>query len=264
MKDIELKRDIPLVEPVNFTEAVKSKFAEIVDGIYPNEIVEQMQRDGYNPIVIGSEHNLFDLLPHFVLFTRIRDTLAKQEIKVGLEITPPTHLQYIRDFLRDEAEFKQTGKIHSRRPSQKSIELLNTYRSFKLLRHHSENLALWLLENGFNVFALDHEDALKWMRRDQQLPAFNDEDWLSDFAGTTEYRPSFTAIKRDIAILGRLNTERPDVISWGLYHAIKFDLLMNRDGQNSIYLAYVNWDRTLQMWTSVHNLYREGKKRTNR
>jgi len=212
--------------------------------------MEALLQDGYNPYVIGYDHpKSLNELPS--VKREIEEIRRNHQgvLKVGLEIDY-AQVGHIKDFLPLEKEYNETGKINGEVPGKKPEE----YRR-KLTANHSENLALWLLENDIDVITLESPDVRSWINQDKGLYLVEE-----DFFGENEpiERQGLTAIRRDIHGLGIINTQRPDVISAGTAHALKYDLLLRRNGERSFYFleSPLDWQRTLNMWQEVHARYK--------
>ncbi|GEM_PF-3631300 len=239
-----------------FPKQFQQRFVQLSEGIYPLNVVESIRQASYNPIIVGYDHpaNQSDLPAVKKRFESIQLARSGTQVKVAHEIIPPIQLQWIKDFLRVEEEFKKTGSVNGEIPKQNPEQ----YRQ-QLLRNHAEHLALWLLDNGFNVIPLEHPDVQEWIRQDSTHFPVEEEN----FSGATQPigREFFTAIKRDIHSLEVMDRERPDVVSAGTAHAIKLDLLLGRSGNSSFYFLQnpINWENLLAEWEQAHNLYRRLK-----
>jgi hypothetical protein len=228
--------------PPDFAE----KFKKYVAPAYPSEVISALKQDGYNPYLIGYSHKSSAELSKI---TSRLGTLIDQvagPVKVAHEIGPQ-QLQWIKEFLaQEEASQKREGG----QPSEER-EGLQEYRS-KLNSKHSEHIALWLLEHGVDVVSIEHPDVQKWIQEDKDAEVIDEED---SFSGRGVSRqPLYTAIKRDAHALTVMQTERPTIITSGAMHTLKFDMLLNRDGQRSDYIldAPFDWENIMQDWQSAH------------
>jgi len=225
---------------VKITPETRARFDQLSAGIYPEEILKRLREERYDPIMVGYEHKDLSNLPEIQrLFQRIRRENPGRTLKVALEIVPPSRLQDIRELLSD-------GEVDARK----------TFRS-KL--HHSGALALWLLAEGFEVIPIEHPDVKSWIRDDKALRLY--EDWNGESAKAEAHQESFTAIRRDIQGLSLMDKERPDILSVGVMHGLKYDLLLGRSGERSFYLLEkpldeTTWKTVLDIWERVHTDYR--------
>lgn len=223
-----------------------AEFNALASKVYPQDTIAKL-RNGYNPVIVGYIHDGNSFSKITAKFREIAAS-ASRPLKVVLEIAPE-RLGWIEEFLRDEKEYKERGTVWGKKPTEDMVSALRSYRP--KLRH----LALWLLENGFEVVPIEHESVVDWINSDRRRMSDSDEELWS--GGLSELQPGYTAIRRDIHGLGVIERERPDIISVGLYHALKYELLLGRDGTNSFYFVSGNfsWSTTLKMWKQVHALY---------
>lgn len=243
--------------PDDFAEKLQPLFSKI----YPQEPIRLIQNDGYNPVIIGYEHgNPLSVMRLVALLNKLKK--SQSQCKVAMEILPPQALEWIADFLRDEREFNEKGTILGQRPSKGQVADLKAYRG-KLAQNHGQALLLWLLENQFPVTSIEHPGVMGWINQDEYESRFV-EGKGGKLTGIPWYqlRPFYTAIRRDIHGLGVLEKERPDIVCMGIYHAIKYDLLLGRDGKGSYYFLsqqfiqnQLGWELLRKMWGASHELY---------
>lgn len=235
------------------------QFDLCTEGIYPKDVIERLRGDAYDPVIIGYDH--FSEITTAVLYEfQRRAAGSTKPLKVALELDPE-QLQWIRDFLCAEAEFLQHGSIKGERPSATQVTNLTTYRIRQLYKTQSQHIGLWLLENGFDVVSIEHADMLRWVEADKSDPVFGEPNELDGWGNTfftSLSRMAYTAIRRDIHGLRVIDEHRPDIISVGSAHAIKYDMLLRRDGRNSLYflLQDTDWRALMQTWKQMHDLYR--------
>ena len=238
--------------PKSFEREIHSLFR----GIYPQEKIRSLQT--YNPTIIGYDHR------SPLLVGRIAELLSKlrksqPQCRIAMEILPPLAHEWITDFLRDEKEYNERGTIHGKKPAEGLVANLLAYRS-KLAKNHGEALLLWLLENEFSVISIEHPNVMDWIRQDEhdQRLAEGKEDVCLGVPWR-HIRSFYTAIRRDIHGLGVLESEQPDIICVGVYHAIKYDLLLKRDGKKSYYFLseefvekQLEWRLLFKIWKASH------------
>ena len=226
--------------PLRFQE----QFHTLAEGIYPQESIKRMRQGGYNPTVLGYDHphDQSDLPAIKRRLTELKAGDPERKLKVAHEIIPPIQLQYIKDFLTVSEEYKTKGTMRGKIPDHVP-EDPEAYRA-KLRKNHAEHLALWMLEQGFEVVPLESPDVQNWISEDNRV-AFGDT------------RQAITAIKRDAYGLEVMDRERPDIITSGNAHALKYDLLLERDGSNSHYFLerIGNWNDILNLWQKAHQLH---------
>jgi len=232
-----------------------------INEIYPANAIQQMRNDGYNPIIITSTHELRLLDEEKKVFLGARKKLQRGRLKVAHEILPAIQLQYIKDFLADEAKYNRQRTIQGKNHDSLRVQAMRSYRG-KLARNHAEALATWLLDNDFDVTPLEHDDALEWGKETNKDRALHERVASQFSCGEVEKVLRFYKdARRDIHNLQKTNSERPDILSLGCAHAVVYDHLLGRDGSNSVYIPA--WTRDfLSMWIdpigSAQKLYLEG------
>jgi len=236
-----------------------SEFESLASGIYPQDMITKLRADRYNPVVIGYTHDGDNFYQTTAKFTETVIS-ASTPLRVALEIVPK-QLGWIEEFLEDEKEYKAFGTVQGKIPTAHTVSGLRSYRP-KLGRSHSQRLALWLLENGFKIVSIEHEQVMEWISADREKMSDSDEEWWSSRLSAAQ--PGYTAIRRDIYGLEVMDRERPDIVAVGFYHALKYDLLLRRDGKNSFYFITggFSWPSLLAMWKEVHELYSRQYKAT--
>jgi len=233
------------------------KFIEIIGNIFEKiygDLMRELPED-YNPIIIGYDHDGINALNYNI-------NLVKQypHATIALE-TNPMAPKWISYLLRDEKEFKAKGTMEGEIPSPQRMEELQKYRT-EVERDHGQGLLLWLMENNRNVVSIEHDDVTKWIKEDK-----NDDNLRkrSESMGMSWNRLSawYTAIRRDLYGLKVLLASKPDIICTGFYHAIKYDLILNRNGERSFYLldqisfSSLRHSDFGKIWKIAHNLYLE-------
>jgi hypothetical protein len=208
-----------------------------------------MVSDGYNPTIIGYSHSSPLELPPIEKKLEELRAGSEQPLNVGLEIGPKQP-GWIRQFLELEAEFKAHGTIDGETASPDETERMAAHRK-KLNHHHGEHVALWCLERGIGVESIEHPEVQQWIRQDVYDDGEDEElGWIDRRAP----QPFHVAIKRDIYGLELIEERRPDIISVGYLHGLKYDMLLNRDGQQSFYYLGlpIRWDNIMQYWKDAH------------
>lgn len=236
------------------TTQLEEYFCRITAGLYYDNGFARMKRDGYNPVIIGNSHNFYWNFPK--LITSAFGGNLPERLKVGVEMAPQ-QLGWYRDYLRDVKEYKNNGTIQGEIPAKELVEKLQSYRHSL---SGSNNGYLDCIDVGMDILPLEHPDFQKWIIHDRANPLVEDgEEWSG--MGWGNIQPAFTTISREIYSHNVIERERPDVIIVGYYHALKFDLLMGRDGSRTwIYsMQRFRWPATMQMWYEVHELYRKHK-----
>jgi len=230
---------------VDVPQRFQEQFGILSEGVYPTDPIQRMQQDGYNPVMIGYDHpfDQGDVPSIQKRLLELKEKNPDKTLKVAHEIIPPIQLAWIKDFLTVTEEYKTKGTMHGKIPDHVP-EDPNAYRA-KLRRNHAENLALWMLEQGFDVVPLDSPDVEKWISEDNTR-AYGDN------------RQALTAIRRDNYGLNVMDKERPDIITTGNAHAIKYDMLLERDGSNSYYFMerLGDWNDILDLWQGAHQQYK--------
>lgn len=232
-------------EVIDVPSTFQTQFLTLAEGIYPHGIIKKLKEDEYNPVIIGTDHprSNNDLPDVKKLLTSLKEKDPTKTLKVAHEIIPPIQLQWIKDFPTVVEEYRTKGTIYGKIPDH-TPEDQEAYRA-KLNRNHAENLALWMLEQGFEVIPLDSPYVEKWI----------EEDGITTYGDT---RQALTAIKRDIYGLQIMAREKPDVITTGSAHALKYDILLGRGGSNSYYFwdRIGDWNDILRLWQAAHTRYR--------
>ena len=231
----------------------RTRIGQVFQDIYPQETINRLLAGGFNPYIIGYAHPEDQAdLPAIQKRLSALQQNSPRPLKIAYEI-PPAQLQYIRDFLDDEKESNRTGSTRGVIPKTPSFE---EYRQ-RLVRNLAGQLALWLLENGFDLVPIEHKDVQNWIEHDKRL--FPVEE---DFFGEREpvEREFYTSIRRDVNGLAVLEKERPDVICVGTLHALKYDLLLKRNGSRSYYFLEkpLDLEAIFRSEQAVHNRYRLG------
>jgi hypothetical protein len=269
------ERSKPAAEPLKWNSAAsgdvylrqfneqpnrKQRFEKLVQGIYPEATLQRLIQDTYNPYMIGYDH----ILPADQIIAELKNVLrqfSNRTVKVALEIRPQ-QIEWIKEFLVDEKEFNDKGTIRGLKLDGTTLGDLKSYRG-KLARNQAESLALWLLETGVEVVPLENADVDDAIKEDEKyVQGKRDFDNLfeDDYRENRIQRVTFSAIHRDTYGLGVLNKERPDIILCGNFHALKYDLLLQRNGKKSGYLGFgdsLHWDRIIDNWADAHRLYRQ-------
>ncbi len=219
--------------------------------------------EGYNPVIVGYDHASPRAVVHI---TKLLADFKKvnPQCRIAMEILPPETYEWITDFLRDEKEYNTHGTIHGKKPAEGLLASLLAYRS-TLAKKHGAALLLWLLENKFSVTSIEHPSVLSWISKDEHDHRFAEGKADRRFGALWhQLRPFYTAIRRDIHGLGVLEKEQPDIICVGIYHAMKYDLLLKRDGKRSYYYVseefvkkQLEWKLLLKMWKTSHEVYKK-------
>ena len=226
-----------LTVPRHFTERI----GQMSEGIYPKNIVEQLNIEAYNPVIIGFEHNREGtfLAPIKELFEENKDK-SPHPIKVALEIIPVQALDNVKNFLALTESFTALDPERTRKLQPQLKEIRE-----KLLDPSGpEHLALWLLENGFDVIPIESETL---------NPTANDHPTREDAVGALA-----EGIQREIYGLSLIARERPDVILVGWTHALKYDILLRCNGEQSFYFLPedIYWEKQLELFEEGYDLYR--------
>ena len=226
-----------LTAPKHFIERVR----QLSEGIYPKNLVEQLNVGEYKPVIIGFEHNPEGtfLAPIKELFQANKDK-SPHPIKVAYEIIPVKALDSVKNFL---AMGEKVKKLDAKRANALQLQLKEIKE--KLLKSSGpEHLALWLLENGFEVIPIESE-ALSLTPSNHP----SREDTVKALA---------MGIQREIYGLGLIARERPDVILAGWTHALKYDILLGRNGDQSFYVLPedIDWEESLELFEEGYDLYK--------
>lgn len=233
------------------------KILPIFSQIYPFNLVRTLQNDGYNPTIIGYTH-AEGLFTAGAILKLLKELDLDPSVKIALELLPPQQIDWITEFLKDEREYKEQKTIRGKKPSPELVKKLKDYRN-KVYESCSSILALcWLCSDYGQLMSIEHPDAVKWIKEDgDRFRSDEGMEWLSP---PLYSRPFYTAIKRDLHGLGLIATEKPDIICVGFYHALKYDLLLDRGGEKSYYILdhgtrEINWQLPLREWFSAHKLF---------
>lgn len=231
---------------------LREEFHRITDGLYPAEIIERMRKDGYDPFIIGNSHDFRWDFPGLVKIALGSD--PPEGLKIALELMPK-QLGWLSDFLRDAKEYREKGTIRGEAPSEETVGHLKAYPR-KL--SNTELGAIQCLEAGMEVLAIEHDDSRAWIDEDHRTPLVEESAW-AEGPEWDDLQPGYTSIRRDRHCLEVIERERPAVILVGTYHALKYDLLLGRDGTRChVYSTQrFRWDLTLRMWREAHELYRK-------
>lgn len=220
----------------------------VIEGQYPNDVIQRIIRNGYDPTIIGYSHaEPWELNSIIAKITELKTILGHSPML--LQEIDPQQLQWIREFLADEAEYSASGTIRGGQAVQPhQLEGLTKYRA-KLKKVHGEAFSLWCLENGISIESIEHPDVQQWINQDKGLYE-EDSSWLP-----LSPREFYSAIKRDRHGLELIEQKRPDIISAGYIHALKYDVLLSRDGQNThLYMSFpIPWEEIIYHWQSSHN-----------
>lgn len=245
------RKEIAKPFPTDF----RQRFRKLSKGIYPQEPIQKMLSDTYNPLIIGYSHaNTSELEAIQRKLEQLKQQNSKESFRVLQEIDPQ-QLEWIRQFLQAENEYKEKGTVNGIPCRVDELQRMQDYRR-RLQSNNAESLSLWYLENGIDVKPIEHPDVKKWIEEDRSKEVSLDEEDFGFELGQN-LRPIYTAIRRDIHGLQMIDQERPDVISVGAMHALKYDMLMNRDGKNSFYYldGPFDWEIILKHWENMHKQY---------
>ncbi|QQG45559.1 MAG: hypothetical protein HYW89_01355 [Candidatus Sungiibacteriota bacterium] len=231
--------------------------------IYPQQPIGFLRDSGYDPIIIGYVHEDAKAL------NLVKKTLEKLKADqpqgtAAVEILPVEGLDCIMAFHGAAKEFRERGTIEGKIPKEEVIARLETFRD-QLLQTWGA-VTLWLLENGFRVINIEHPNALEWVLKNKNNPRLVTKEFVG--IPWSEFHQFYTTIRRDIFGLSILRRERPEIIFVGLSHAIKYDLLLGRNGERSYYFLDYQFLQhllpsgmeTILLWLkAAHELYlREG------
>jgi hypothetical protein len=249
-------KDIARPFPMEF----RDRFHRVSEGIYPQESIQQMRADGYNPAIIGYAHTG---RPEEIEAIKKKFGELKQQnptLKVLQEIDPQ-QLQWIREFLEAETEYKASGTVGGKSVRSDEMERMQNYRR-SLQSNNAEHLSLWYLDNGINVTSIEHPDVKKWIQADRVQGIWGEEEETFGSSRGPDLQPFYTAVRRDIHGLQVTNQERPDVIAVGSMHALKYDMLLEREGQRSFYYLDrpFEWETILRHWENMHGQYAKQSK----
>ncbi len=250
---------VPSESPSGFGQ----RFRQFSEGIYPQGAIQRIHTDGYNPTIFGYSHA--NVAEEVAAITRRIGEMkqASNRPLVALQEIDPQQLQWIKDFLGAEAEFNTSGTIGGKTPRPDEKQRLEAYRG-KLRSNNAEHLSLWYLDNGIDVKSIEHPDVKKWIQEDRAKGIFGgDEEETFGGYGREDIQPFYTAIRRDIHGIEAIEQVRPDIISVGAMHALKYDMLLDRNGENSYY--YINrpleWGTILKHWEDTHARYKTASPR---
>lgn len=175
-------------------EGLLAEFLSLARLVYPQELLTTLSQDGYNPVMVGFDHDGPSGVGAIVeRFRKLRGLFPKQPPVVAYELIPPEQIEYVREFLRDEKEFLAEGTVKGNKPSEEKIADLTSYRQ-KLAGQHGQLLALRLLEEGFDLIPLEHEHVLRWIVADMFDPSMIAEVRKRGFGEWQDLCPGFTAI----------------------------------------------------------------------
>lgn len=234
-------------------EDVQDRFSRCTKDHYPAEVIDRVRKDGTDPLIIGYEHS--ETVTPLVLKTvgSLYSTSGDALRTVAHEIAPEG-LGWIVDYLADKKEFDERSTVKNGEvTTPEYATALHEYRRV-LLRSQSSTLALKMLENGLQVKPLEHHDIHRWIREDEARNLVEGDGFLG--SRWSELRPAYTAIRRDAHALAVIDAIRPDLITCGFYHALKLDLLLDRDGTRTFLIAFdaPPLDSIMEMWEEVHKL----------
>lgn len=243
-------------------EEIRELCLEIFRDTYPADIIDSIKNAEYNPIIVGYEHEPSNLSDIKEFYARLRKDNPAREITVAIEIFPQ-QLRWVEEFLEDEEEFNKTGLIKGQAPLPETIKALREYRA-KLSEDHGGNLVLWLTEKSFNLISIEHEEVLSWIGTTQcYLSNHKDEEV---FLAAPILQFPYSAISRDQNGLKIIDSHHPDVISVGVAHAIKYDILLQRAGERSVHFqekpydwSYTTGNSIIGLWRTTHEIYSEPK-----
>lgn len=233
--------------------AALAHFRLAVGTIYASPGLKKLVTSGYNPLIIGYEGESTET---FFLLVRLLVThVERHKDRVfGLELRPQQLTTY-RDFLRAQKEFQKSNTIGGKEPDAATIQQLT--KSEVAIKRHLAGLLFWTLHDlEKRCVALDHPETAEMIARDARKPGAPDAERDPLWPGV---RPFYTAIARDLHMIERLVAERPGVICLGFMHALKLDLLLQRDGSRSHYVLFngFNWQIAVELWERAHRLYAE-------
>lgn len=234
---------------------VEADFPLITEGVYPAEAIGRMKKDGYDPYIIGNSHDIAWDFSGLVMHALGEDTPdALKTLKIGLEIMPE-QLEWLQDFLHCAHEYKMSGTIRGEIPDDKTADHLLAYESHLSV---TERGTIHCLAAGARVIATEHDEFQAWME-DDRADSLAGENSLADAQPWDGIQDGFTSIRREIHSLGVIERERPDVIIVGTLHALKYDLLLGRDGKRSRIFSIqpLIWTETMRMWQEAHILHRK-------
>ncbi|MDD5634434.1 MAG: hypothetical protein PHW46_04060, partial [Candidatus Omnitrophica bacterium] len=272
--DSHVDKEMLLIGNTRFPGALKTNLSamkkegdKIFREIYPKDLLTKMRQDGYDPIIVGYDHDLINIVNIKAAFKAIREANPGQAISVAYEIIPAIQLQHLKDFVEAEREYAKSGTIRGKKADANTPAKLAAYRNaIKCNKHHAEILALWLLDEGFDLIPINSQDVQGWISEDRdKITSEMGNDYFFDDLVPDSLRPALTAIRSDIYGIEVIERERPHIIAVGSAHAFKFDLLLERDGARSFYFFVGNsflWDELLDLWRTAHSLYSRGRANT--
>lgn len=235
-----------LTPPSFFLQRIR----ELSAGIYPQKVIDQLRGDGYNPIILGYQHG-----PTPVYLSELKDVLSgiKREepeaIKVAYEIIPARGIRMVKEIISLEEKSKKL-------PLEKAKEIQDRIKEFKeklLDPADPASLIFWILENGFDVIPIESEE-----KEAKPRP--------SNFPREFTVGKLAEGIEREIYGLRIMAREKPDIIMVGWTHALKYDILLGRNGERSLYLLQNDpaWDEYLELFEDAYNLYRRQQTRSQK
>ncbi|WKZ28552.1 MAG: hypothetical protein QY323_03350 [Patescibacteria group bacterium] len=231
---------------------LEEEFSRITEGIYP-PAVERMKREGYDPLIIGNSHDVPWDFPK-VIAESFGGVLPERRLRIGAEMMPQ-QLEWLSDFLRCAKEYAANKTIRGEKPSD---ELVDDLRSYQRSLSGSHKGMLHCIDAGMEILPLEHPDFQAWVMQDRASPLVEESQWAESLEWN-DLQPAYTSIRRERHSLDVLDRERPDVVIVGTYHALKYDLLLGRNGARChLYsIEPLRWDQTLRMWREAHDLYRK-------
>jgi hypothetical protein len=207
-------------------------------GNYPEAEIEEMIKSRYSLVMIGNSHEVPYIDEERNTLLRLAKAIRKKKIIIAHEILPPIQLQYIKDFLQDENEYNTLGTIHSAIPDSDLVQMLRSYRS-KLARNHAESMALWYLDQGFEVICPEHGSALEWSREsdyDLKLKRVIEEEVGDNWINPALILRCYKDLRRDIHNLKQINKYKPDVICYGNAHVEVYGNLLDLPSSNMFFI----------------------------
>lgn len=237
-----------------FPTDFRQRFQDSVANSYPTEAIKKLRDSGYDPLIIGYSHASRPELE--AIRAKLTELKNAGGIKKALHEIDPQQLQHIKDFLAAEAEFKAKGIIRGMQARPDEAQRMQEYRR-RLQNIHSENLSLWYLDHGVEVHSIEHPEVKRWIDEDKAKGFFGDEEETFGSARREDLQPFYTAIRRDIYGLQAIELERPDIVTVGSMHALKYDMLLNRSGQRTFYYQDrpFDWATIMKLWESMHRKF---------
>lgn len=241
--------------PRPFPSDFRQRFQRI-EGVYPQEPIQRMRADGYNPIILGYSHTTLAELEAIKIKLEQLKLQDPQRTFKALQEIDPQQLKWIREFLAAEAECKEKGTVGGKPARPDELQRMQDYRR-RLQSNNAEYLSLWYLDNGVDVKSIEHPDVKRWIQADRTRGIWGEGEESFGFSRREDLQPFYTAVRRDGHGLLIMDKERPDIVSVGAMHALKYDMLLQRSGQRSLY--YLNkpfeWDSIMRHWEEIHARY---------